>query len=96
MPYTLLDCQRASQCCWKNSLQLERGSTLLLYTDGIVEAANERQEMFGEHRLIHLMREHRRCSPKEICQAVLQEVQIHNRLVEYSDDKTLVVIKRSR
>ncbi|HEX9005651.1 MAG TPA: PP2C family protein-serine/threonine phosphatase [Bacteroidota bacterium] len=75
---------------------MKPGDVLLLYTDGIVEAANERQEMFGEHRLIHLMRENRRCTPKEICQAILQEVQTHNRLVEYSDDKTLVAIKRSR
>jgi sigma-B regulation protein RsbU (phosphoserine phosphatase) len=75
---------------------MKPGDILLLYTDGIVEAANERQEMFGEHRLIHIMRENRRCSPKELCQAILQEVQIHNRLVEYSDDKTVVVIKRSR
>lgn len=75
---------------------MKPGDFLLLYTDGIVEAANERQEMFGEHRLIHLMRENRRCTPKELCQAILQEVQTHNRLVEYSDDKTLVAIKRSR
>ena len=75
---------------------MKPGDFLLLYTDGIVEAANERQEMFGEHRLIHLMRENRRCTPKELCQAILQEVQTHIRLVEYSDDKTLVAIKRSR
>jgi hypothetical protein len=25
---------------------------------------------------------------------VLEEVQLHNKLVEYSDDKTVVVIKR--
>jgi len=72
------------------------GDVLLLYTDGISEAANEKHELFGEHRLIHLLREHRKESPKELCYAILQEVQTHGSLEEYSDDKTLVVIRRSR
>lgn len=72
------------------------GDILLLYTDGISEAANDRRELFGEHRLIHLLREHRKETPKEICYAILQEVQTHGSLEEYSDDKTLVAIKRSR
>ncbi len=72
------------------------GDVLLLYTDGISEAANEKHELFGEHRLIHLLREHRKESPKEISYAILQEVQTHGSLEEYSDDKTLVVIRRSR
>jgi len=75
---------------------MKPGDVLLLYTDGIVEASNENKEMFGEHRLIHILRDQKRNTPKVICQAILQEVQIHNRLVDYSDDKTLVIIKRSR
>jgi sigma-B regulation protein RsbU (phosphoserine phosphatase) len=72
------------------------GDLLLLYTDGISEAANDRRELFGEHRLIHLLRENKKETPKQICQTILQEVQSHGTLEEYADDKTLVVIKRSR
>jgi sigma-B regulation protein RsbU (phosphoserine phosphatase) len=75
---------------------MRRGDILLLYTDGIVEAANEQHEMYGEHRLIQKLKEHRTRPPKEICQLILEDVQIHNRLIEYSDDKTIVVVKRSR
>ncbi|MGA9118771.1 MAG: PP2C family protein-serine/threonine phosphatase [Bacteroidota bacterium] len=75
---------------------MKPGDILLLYTDGISEAANDRQELFGEHRLIHLLREHQKETPKQICQAILQEVQTHGTREEYSDDKTLVVIKRNR
>ncbi len=75
---------------------MNRGDILLLYTDGIVEATNERKEMYGEQRLIHKLRELKLKTPREICQLILEDVQVYNRLVEYSDDKTLVVIRRSR
>lgn len=75
---------------------MERGDILLLYTDGISDAANEHREMYGEQRLIAKLRELRQKTPREICQLILEDVQQHNRLVEFSDDKTLVVIKRSR
>ncbi len=75
---------------------MKTGDILLLYTDGIVEAANDKKELFGEHRLVYSLRENRQGTPKQVCQAILQEVQVYNSAEEYSDDKTLVVIKRSR
>jgi sigma-B regulation protein RsbU (phosphoserine phosphatase) len=75
---------------------MKRGDVLLMYTDGIVEASNEAREMYGEQRLTKKLREHRNRTPKEICQLIMEDVQLHNRLLDYSDDKTLVVIKRSR
>ncbi len=75
---------------------LGRGDVLVLYTDGIVEASNDNHEMYGEQRLIRTIRQNRQRTPKEMSQLILQEVQLHDRLAEYSDDKTLVVIKRIR
>lgn len=75
---------------------MHKGDILLLYTDGIVEAMNEAREMYGDQRLVRQLREHRGRTPKEICQLILEDVQVHNRLVDYSDDKTIVVIKRNR
>ena len=75
---------------------MKKGDVLLLYTDGIIEAQNERQEQYGEQRLIEALRKHRAKSPKEICQLILENVQVYNRFPEYSDDKTLLVIKRTR
>ena len=75
---------------------MNKGDVLLLYTDGITEASNENREMYGEQRLIAKLKAHRSNTPKEICSLILEEVQQHNKLVEYSDDKTLVVIKRTR
>jgi phosphoserine phosphatase RsbU/P len=75
---------------------MKRGDTLLLYTDGIVEAPNESGEMYGEQRLIRALREYKTKTPKEVCVQILQDVQTFSRMPAYSDDKTLVVIKRSR
>jgi sigma-B regulation protein RsbU (phosphoserine phosphatase) len=73
---------------------MHKGDILLLYTDGITEAANEAAELYGEQRLIRVLKEQKFRSPKEICQMILEDVQLHNRLVERSDDKTVLVIKR--
>ena len=75
---------------------MAKGDILLLFTDGITEAFNDAKEMYGEERLIQLLKELKKRSPKEISQLILEDVQLHNRTVEYSDDKTLVVIKKNR
>jgi len=75
---------------------MNKGDVLLMYTDGIVEATNEREGMYGEQRLIKALREHHLKTPKELCALILQEVQVYSKDADYSDDKTLVVIKRAR
>ncbi len=73
---------------------MNRGDVLLLYTDGISDAANENRELYGDRRIIAKLREVRNRSPRDICQLLIEDVQMHNRLVEFSDDKTVVAIKR--
>jgi len=75
---------------------MHRGDVMLLYTDGIVEASNEHGEMYGEERLIQMLKQHKKRTPRELCQLILEDVQLFSRMAEYSDDKTLVAIRRSR
>ncbi len=75
---------------------MKKGDILLLYTDGITDASNEKREMYGEQRLVQKLKENKTKTPREICQLIVEDVQLHNRLVEYSDDKTVVVVKRNR
>jgi phosphoserine phosphatase RsbU/P len=73
---------------------MAKGDILLLYTDGIVEASNEQRELYGEQRLEKALQAHASRSPRELCQLILEEVQRYSAMAEYSDDKTLLAIKR--
>jgi sigma-B regulation protein RsbU (phosphoserine phosphatase) len=72
------------------------GDVLLLYTDGIIEAQNKHGKMFGENRLKTLLRKVHSETPREIGYRCIEEVQKFSTGAEdrYTDDKTLVVIKR--
>src|SRR5690606_22689053 len=50
---------------------------LVLYSDGVIEAKNSRDEQFGIPRLATLLSEHARrgASPDDIVSGVLQEIQ---------------------
>ncbi len=71
------------------------GDILVLYTDGITEA-NDGVTEFGEERLKDIIRRHARQPAKRIAHHILQEVQIFGTSTTYTDDKTLVVIKRKK
>jgi sigma-B regulation protein RsbU (phosphoserine phosphatase) len=78
------------------SVLMKKGDLLLLYTDGITEATNEQGEFYGEERLLNQLRNCRDMTPKEMTQRMLQEVQLFNSTGTNSDDKTIVVLKRSQ
>jgi sigma-B regulation protein RsbU (phosphoserine phosphatase) len=74
--------------------QLEPGDLLVLYTDGVTEAWNERGAMFGTAGLTRVL-EHVRDRPvDEICQAIIREVNQYRRS-EGQDDVTLLVLRRN-
>ena len=39
-----------------HSLKMEKGDKLFIYTDGITEATNEYDELYGEDRLLHVFK----------------------------------------
>lgn len=75
-----------------NSVTLERDATLVLYTDGIVEARDARGEMFGVERLRKLVARGAE-DPQDLLHNVVAEVQAHQEGPIGSDDQTLVVLK---
>jgi len=76
------------------NVNFDVGDVLLLYTDGISEATDVNFTLYGEERLQHKFSEHADLEPKKICYAILDDVQRFSTSSTYSDDKTLVVIKR--
>lgn len=77
-----------------DSIYINVGDILVLYTDGIIEAANRKFEFFGDERLKECIMKNKYKSPKEICELIIQDVQRFSSKGKYSDDKTIVVIKR--
>lgn len=75
-----------------NSVKIERDATLVLYTDGIVEARNARGEMFGIERLAQLVARGSD-DAHDLLHNVVAEVQAHQDSAVGSDDQTLVVLK---
>ena len=77
-----------------DSFYFNRYDTLVLYTDGIVEATNNKFEFYGEDRLKQEILNNKHFSAKTIAENIIESVQKYSAKAKYSDDKTLVVIKR--
>lgn len=77
----------------QNEFSFEPGDLLVLYTDGITEAKNSKNEQFGNIRLAEVISELGDKEPKQI------QEQLINRLYEFSetsnidDDYTTMIIK---
>jgi sigma-B regulation protein RsbU (phosphoserine phosphatase) len=76
-----------------NTVMLEPEDVLVLYTDGVTEAENAVQELFGEERLRQTITEVRTRSAAEILAAVLAAVHAFTGSTPQSDDITLMVIR---
>lgn len=75
-----------------DELHLDLGDTMLLYTDGITEAVDSNEEMFGIERLIKVIEQSGHKSAQEIHDIVIDTIKFYQR----PDDVTLVVIKRKQ
>lgn len=78
------------------NLRMHPGDILVLYTDGLTEAMSEDKELFGEKRLCDLIRKHKDLTPKELCYLIIEEVQKFTAKSPYTDDRTIVIIKRDK
>lgn len=72
-----------------HTVQLRSGQTLAIYTDGITEAFNGKQEMFGEARLREAMKSG--ATAGETLASIVESVGAFAGLAARSDDRTLVV-----
>lgn len=78
--------------CGTGERRLSSDDLLAIYTDGITEAFNERDEEFGEARLIAALQRHRALGPDDVVAAILEEVRRFSPR-EQSDDVTMIVAK---
>jgi phosphoserine phosphatase RsbU/P len=77
----------------QQSLQLEAGDILVLYTDGVMEARDVNDEEFGVKRLRDVVRARADCTAEEIRKAVCEQIAAFTGKTELFDDLTLIVLK---
>ena len=73
---------------------LEPGDLVLLYTDGITEATDPDNNMYGEERLMELVLENRQRPLEELAQKIDADVTAFAQGVPFADDRTLVLLRR--
>jgi sigma-B regulation protein RsbU (phosphoserine phosphatase) len=75
-------------------ISISPNDRLLIYTDGICEAMNERMEEFGEERLTEIVRRSDRAPVGELVDTILGAVNNHVGDAAEGDDMTLILLKR--
>ena len=79
----------------KVCVKLEPGDTLVLYSDGVVEAFNDAGDLYEDERLVQLLnRAGKHLEPMGIIDRVVQDVERHMGGREQSDDISLIALKR--
>lgn len=78
------------------NIRMHKDDILLLYTDGITEARNIEDELFGEERLKEIIKINHGSSPKAITKKIFDAVNKFTKNSNFEDDQTVVVIKRDK
>ena len=76
-------------------VSLKQGDILVFYTDGMVEAVNEKGELYGFERFLKSIEEGRELGTNELLEKLIRDVLLYVGKVEQYDDLTIVVVKVS-
>jgi sigma-B regulation protein RsbU (phosphoserine phosphatase) len=74
-------------------LKLEPGDTLVLFSDGVTEAMDPAEQLFGVPRLRECLTGHMQTPLEELQQTVLQSVENFARGASQADDLTLLLVR---
>ena len=74
-------------------LKLEPGDTLVLFSDGVTEAADPDEQMFGTTRLKELLTGQPECPLEQLQKCVLEAVENFARGAHQADDLTLLIVR---
>lgn len=77
------------------TITLDPGDTLLLYTDGISEATDNKELMFGEERIERALALRAPGGPRSVVQGLLQELDVFVGGQRSLDDITLIAVQKT-
>lgn len=75
------------------NVPLQRGDSVIFYTDGIVEALNEEKELYGFERFVNSIEEGRGLSAELLLEKLMGDAIRFAGNMEQHDDLTVVVVK---
>jgi len=78
----------------EQEIRLNTGDLAVLYTDGITEAMNDRQQFYGIDRLQTVLCRHRHQTAEEIRQAAIADLRTFAGNQPLTDDITLLILKQ--
>jgi len=76
-------------------VKLGPGDSIVLYTDGILEAANKNGEEYGLNRIMRVVGERHGWKPRELLAACLKDVNSFSSETQQADDQTMMIIHRT-
>ena len=74
----------------QEEILLEKDDVLFLYTDGVTEAMNKDNELFGEDRLLNVLDKYAHFPPGELVPAVKRDVDDFSEGMNQADDITML------
>lgn len=76
-------------------IELARGDVILFYTDGVTEATDAHEKLFGEERLQKVLETNGNGTARHLLRALNEEVRAFTGAYPQSDDITVVALKRT-
>ena len=76
------------------TVQLEPGDSMLLYTDGLSETVDLSDNEYGEERLVRLVERHVDLDGDHLIQVCLSDLQDFKQEQPAHDDLTMMVVRR--
>jgi serine phosphatase RsbU (regulator of sigma subunit) len=77
----------------EHEMQLESGDVVVFYTDGVTEAYNDADEMYGNDRLRYTVAGGQNLGAQQVLDSIMQSVQAFSGRREQMDDLTMVVLR---
>jgi serine phosphatase RsbU (regulator of sigma subunit) len=75
-------------------LHLCAGDILVVLSDGLTDAQNQQEEMFGEERLLEIIRHGAPSGSQALKERILQAIEEFTEGMPQTDDITFVVVER--
>jgi sigma-B regulation protein RsbU (phosphoserine phosphatase) len=72
---------------------LQKGESIFIYTDGVTEAMNEKEELFSEKRLEQALASVKQRSIEGIIAGISEKIRVFSRGTQQTDDITVMILR---